>query len=287
MITIERINLFSDWVKIAKLELEQRGYSLINQDNESISIKYFNLLKRSVPVKKRNILKSDIFECPNSLKNGLELFQNKILNGEDIFSHLSTKLKNLDEVDYLLYDWGIFHFHLGTELRSDGFVNRTGSLLFAFYDENNFYFLNVMPHGSWSRQDMLKAIHRNWPKTIEQYKLKNNNIIGLEHNVSDEEVVLLRNANVNVFIEVEPKVIYSTPGGGFVSSGHSYEVIENHLTNQRNLINFENSIKANPYEIIGENISLIKNEKLIFEMVKYSGKHYLNELNNNFHIPLN
>jgi hypothetical protein len=219
------------------------------------------------------------------------LLENKIVIGEDILSHLSRKLKNLDEIDDLLYDWGIFHMHLGTTFESDGYIKRTGPLLFGFYDDENFYFLNVMPHGSWTRQEMLRTIHRNWPHTIDDYRIKNKDVVGLEHNVTDDEIKQLRKANINVLIEVEPTVIYVTPGGGFVASGHSIEVMQRHMDNKERLDDFEKQIKADPDKFLksvyGNDLSFITNPKLNFKLVKENVKHHLKELNNNFSIELN
>ena len=220
MLTVQSINLFTDWVDLVKSDLETKGYSFSSDDNDKISIQYFNYLKRTIPNKPRSILKSDIFSCPSELTAGLELLESKIISGQNLFPNLSRKLKRLDEIDYLLYDWGIFHLHLGTTIESDGYISRTGPLLFAFFDDQNFYFLNVMLHGSWSRQEMLRTIHRNWPYTIEKYMIKNKDVVGLSHNATDEEIEKLRKAHINVLIEVEPRIIYITPGGGFVASGH-------------------------------------------------------------------
>lgn len=291
MITIQSINLFNDWVDNVKSELESKGYTFTGNDREKISVQHYNYLKRIVPPKPRQIKKSDVFTCPADLAAGLSFLENKITSGQDILPHLSRKLKNLDEIDDLLYDWGIFHIHLGTTIESDGYIKRTGPLLFCFFDDENFYFLNVMPHGSWTRQDMLKTIHRNWPHTIDDYRIKNENVVGLSHNVTDDEIKQLRKANINVLIEVEPAIIYVTPGGGFVASGHSMEVMQRHMDNKERLDDFEKQIKSDPEKflksVFGEDLSFITNNNLIFKLIKENGKHHLLELNNDLKIELN
>ncbi len=288
---VEKIDLFSDWVEIVKTELESKGYIFNTSDPDEISIQYFNYLKRIIPPKPRNIKKSDVFNCPENLIEGLNLLESKIQNGEDISAHLSRKLKNLEEIDDLLYDWGIFHLHLGTTIEDDGYINRTGPLLFGYYDDENFYFINVMPHGSWTRQEILKTIYRNWPETFDKYRLKNENVVGLSHNVTDDEIKKLRNANINVLIEVEPGVIYVTPGGGFVSSGHSMEVVKQHMMNKKYLKQLEEQLKNDTETILktcfNGNLDFITNDNLRFKMVKRNGRHFLVEENNNFELILN
>lgn len=291
MIKIQSIDLFTDWVGIVKTELENKGYTFTGNDSEMVSIQYFNFLKRIIPSKPRQIKKSDVFSCPADLVAGLDYLEKKVLTGQNILPHLSRKLKNLDEIDELLYDWGIFHIHLGTTVESDGYIKRTGPLLFGFYDIENFYFLNVMPHGSWTRQEMLRTIHRNWPHTIEAYRIKSKDVVGLEHNVTDDEIKQLRRAKINVLIEVEPAVIYVTPGGGFVASGHSLEVIERHMANKKSLDGLEERIKTGTdlflKSVYGDDLSFITNLNLDFKLVNENGKFHLQELNNNLKIRLN
>jgi hypothetical protein len=291
MITIKSINLYSDWVENVKSELETKGYLFISHDLDEISVQYFNYLKRIIPTKPRQIKKSDVFSCPLELTTALAQLENKILSGQNLLPHLSKKLKDLDQIDDLLYDWGIFHLHLGTTIGVDGYINRTGPLLFGFYDDTFFYFLNVMPHGSWTRQEMLRTIHNNFPDTIDNYRIKNKDVVGLSHNVTDDEIKKLRKASINVLIEVEPKVIYATPGGGFVASGHSTEVMRKHLNNKEELEDFEQKIKDDPEKFLGSvfenDISFVTNKNLNFKLIKQNSKYVLRETTNNFTIELN
>ncbi|MEE1947244.1 hypothetical protein VRU48_19110 [Pedobacter sp. KR3-3] len=292
MLTIRSINLFTDWIGIVKAELENRGYSFTENDSyEVISIRYYNYLKRVIPVKPRQIIKSDIFNCPVALAPGLAALESKIQTGQDTFPHLSRKLKKLDERDDLLYDWGIYHLHLGTALENDGYMRRSGPVLFCLYDETHFYFLDVMPHGSWTKQELLRSIHRNWPHLIDDFRIKSNGLIRPEYNVTDDELGGLRGVNVNTIIEVEPGLIYASPGGGFTASGHSVEVMQRHWNNKENLEEFEGKIKADPEKLLksvyGSDLSFISNPALSFKLVKVGGKYQLKELNNDFSMLLN
>ena len=108
---------------------------------------------------------------------GLKLLVQKFENGEDVSPHLSKGATSPAEFDGLLYDWGIYHFHLGETIDNQtGRIKRTGPVLFAKIDDENVYCINIYCHGKnvqqpWTKQDLLKIIHNNWPQTIAKWKL--------------------------------------------------------------------------------------------------------------------
>lgn len=218
------IDFLSDWANILAKELEVRGYSLLgDEDVNKISQMYFNLQKRLISCQKRQINIAKEFSCPTEHLTGLEILKDKILKGEDLRPHLSKKIVELDYDDPLLNDWGIHHLHIGTGLDERGFIKRTGPVLFALFDESSVYFINVMAHGAWSNQEMLRILYRNWPDLINKYRL--NGIIGSEYSLNNSEIALLRKSNVQTTIEVEPGVVLFPIGGGYMTSGISMEVI--------------------------------------------------------------
>ena len=79
--------------------------------------------------------------------------------------------------DALLNDWGIHHVHLGTTIDSDGFVTRTEPVLFARFDSANAYLIDVLPHGSWSLQRLVKDLYDNWSASIKHFRI--NGVLGL------------------------------------------------------------------------------------------------------------
>ena len=50
---------------------------------------------------------------------------NKLQNAEDIIPHLSRSVKDKQYNDALYNDWKIYHLHLGINIESDGYVERT------------------------------------------------------------------------------------------------------------------------------------------------------------------
>jgi hypothetical protein len=63
----------------------------------------------------------------------------------------------------LLNDWGIHHLHLSEVDRGDGFVVRTGDLLFAVFRRNDAYLLDILGHGGWTDESLVEIAVSNWP----------------------------------------------------------------------------------------------------------------------------
>jgi len=218
------IDLYRDWVAHLKNELAAFGYDTTQmQSPEAVVHTFLNLTKRLVRPSPRTVLKTQNFSCPPDLAAGLTEVERKISSGKDLSPHLSRLLRNPSFNDPLLNDWGIHHVHLGTTLDSDGFVVRTGSVLFARLDNTNAYLINVLPHGSWSLQRLVKELHDNWPASIKHFRL--NGVLGLATSVSDKDVATLRKGNVNTMVDLGGGVVYAPIGGGYSTSGLSTEVV--------------------------------------------------------------
>lgn len=218
------IDLYRDWVAHLKNELAAFGYNTTQmQSPEAVVHTFLNLTKRLVRPIPRVVLKSQTFSCPTELVSGLAEVERKITAGEDLSPHLSRQLRSPSFNDALLNDWGIHHVHLGTTVDSDGFVTRTGPVLFARFDNTNAYFIDVLPHGSWSLQRLVKELHDNWPSSIKHFRL--NGVVGLAITVSDKDVATLRKSNVNTMVDLGRDVVYAPIGGGCSSSGLSTEVV--------------------------------------------------------------
>ena len=218
------IDLYRDWVAHLKNELVAFGYDTTQmQSPKAVVHTFLNLTKRLVRPSPRTVLKTRNFSCPPDLSAGLAEVERKISSGEDLSPHLSRLLRSPSFNDPLLNDWGIHHAHLGTTLDSDGFVVRTGPVLFARFDNTNAYLIDVLPHGSWSLQRLVKELHDNWPASIKHFRL--NGVLGLATSVSDKDVATLRRGNVNTMVALGGGVVYAPIGGGYSTSGLSTEVV--------------------------------------------------------------
>ena len=288
---ITRLDLVQDWLGIVKQKLIADNYDISKLNDDSIFIEFFTINLRKVSIKKRNIKKAASFSCPSNLQNGLDLLEKKIIDGESLHSHQSRKLKDLEIKDGLLFDWNIHHFHLGTEMENDNFIKRTGPLLYAYVDEDNVYFLDVLNHGNWTKSELVKIIHDNWPEAIEHMKInRNDEEITLSHNPTDVERKHLRDFNSNTFVEIDKQNIYLGLGWGFSGAGKSISATEQYLDSKRSLIEIENNLKNNTEEYllkIFDSLDFIKNKNLNFELIFENNIHKIIEQNNKFEILLN
>jgi hypothetical protein len=289
-LNIERIDLIADWREIVEQKLLAENFDLTGIDNEKIFIEYYTMENRKVSSKPRIVKKSSVFSCPESLQPGLELFESKVISGDNVVPHQSRFLKRLNFKDSMLFDWNIHHFHLGTVLQSDGFITRTGPLLYAYVNEENIYFLQILDHGNWEKEELIKIIHENWPEAIQHVKLDLGQNFKISYVPNDEERKNFRDANLNSFVKIDEDNIYLGPGYGFSSSGHSIDAVEKYLDNRRQLQNLQDRIILSPENFllnVFPDLNFITNENLNFKFVFEENIHKLLELNNNFKIGLN
>lgn len=244
------LNFNSDFDEILINELSDFNYSVDSTlSSEKIRMKYFNFKRRLIHQIPRKVFVSKEFTCPPELLKGLDIVKLKFEKGENLIPHLSKHLTDLDYNDSLLNDWGIYHVHLGENLETNGsgFIQRTGPVLFVRIDKDKALFINVLPHGSWTKQQMVKVIHDNWPESIESYLMKD--IIGLTHVPTDDDIKKMRKYGVNSAIEIEPGVVYAPIGGGLTTARTSIEVSMALLHYNRLLPKLQKHIEDNLQEI--------------------------------------
>jgi hypothetical protein len=214
------IDFSADWKEYMLDEIISQGYSVTSSDSlESISYKFFNIVQRRVQEFPRAVHESSEFICPIAHLNGYQAIKGKLEMGVDITPHLSKLLLDIDYNDPLLNDWGIHHFHLGEVVGTNGFVERTGPLLFALVTPTDIYCINILSHGAWSEQELIKILHRNWPHVI--FGVKIDGIVSLAHSVSNQDIAQLRKAGVQTMVQVEPGIVYGPMGGGYSTAGTS------------------------------------------------------------------
>ena len=213
------IDLRRNLVAIYRAELTRLRYDVsgIDDDAELMRV-YFGVCRRLISPQPRQILKAKDFLCSAEHNAALTQIEQLTHDGGDLAPYLSKTIMDLNYNDALLNDWGIHHLHLGTKVESDGFVERDGPLLFCRFEDKDAYFIAILPHGSWSKQKLVKTIHENWPAQIDRYLARG--IKGVKPNrLSDDDIAALRKANINCFIELEDGSIYLPIGSGTVSSG--------------------------------------------------------------------
>lgn len=238
------MDFHSDWGDIMKAWLSARGYSIPSgKDPQAISIIYFNARRRWLPQVPRQILKSREFSCSPQFENGLTQLEAKVERGDDINPYLSRKLKSANYDDALLNDWRVYHFHLGNVAGKDGFINRTGPVLFALVTESHFHEINVYLHGNCTNLDVIEIVHANWPEKIERFKLSG--VAGISHVCTSADIKLLRSAHVNTILQTKDGTIYTPIGGGYMMNGTSSEVVMESVQHAKFITHLEQWVKDN------------------------------------------
>lgn len=240
---ILEINLIDDIKKIIINDITNMGYTINSKQNTDLLLLYFNLKKRLVEKKTRSIKKSKEFCCPLYLNQGLKNLENKIKNGESIWQHLSRKIICLDYNDKMLYDWGIYHLHLGINYNKNNLVNGTKEILFAMFDDKTAYFIQIYDHQQWTNKDVLNIIENNWPHLICNSEIPGN--VDVEYEFNNDDIKELRNANINPIIKLDSGKCYIPIGGGVTANGGSLEALDQKI----DLINLleEQEKKINQY----------------------------------------
>jgi len=168
----------------------------------------------------------------------------KIENGTDITCHLSKRIlsgytsvstayqsisrkktllthkknlqpRNKPDLDLLLNDWKIHHLHLCTYIGQDRFVTRTKELLFAVFTKHDAYLLDILSHGKWADEHLIRVIVSNWPHENLVWPLR---VRGVPSPTNEEERLQLRGAGVPLMVGVDGKTFMAT-GGGITTAG--------------------------------------------------------------------
>lgn len=285
------MDLCEDYCEMVHSWMKENGVQS-DKDGEDLWYDFFNLQKKSVSPQKRIVHYSKEFACPSEVELGLKLLVQKFENGDDVSLHLSKDATSPSEFDGLLYDWGIYHFHLGETIdHQTGRIERTGPVLFAKIDNENVYCINVYSHGKnvqqpWAKQDLLKIIHNNWPQTIARWKLPD----GIELHPgciappSDTQYASLRKNGISTAIFFDKGIAYISPGGGYMSTGHSQEIVlycqRVHNTLKLNELYVRDNITSlvrQIEEITGKSVS----RRLRFKLIEIDNVLYVAEMQSN------
>jgi hypothetical protein len=169
------------------------------------------------------VLEADDFHCPAGLLSGWYALRQKVIDGDDLGPHLSQRHSTLTNLDGLLNEWGVCHFHLGTywDPRNPGLVKRTGPLVFALVTDDDFYAINVHSHANWECSTIVESLHRNWPHVIASYQIRR--IAPEALNAKERRNV--RQLNAQAVVAVSDGTVYRAIGGGVMAAGNSLEAL--------------------------------------------------------------
>jgi hypothetical protein len=198
---------------------------------------YLNWFGRFIEPRPRKVHQSkELLSNPLSKNFSIPLAAiiQKIENGTNITYHLSERVtcgytsanfgyrqvsrkekilreKSLNrkkDLDLLLNDWKIYHLHLSTNEKSNGFFSGD-ELLFAVFTKSDAYLIDILTHGKWADDHLIRVIVSNWPHENLVWPLR---LSGVPP-TNEEERWQLRSLGATLMVGVDGKVFMATNGG--------------------------------------------------------------------------
>lgn len=241
-------NLYQQWINNIRSELTKAGFDHSNRREEECTIIWQVWNRRIVRPIIRQVHKAKSFVCPPSLKRGLYQLNDAFKKSSVLWPWQSKLIEKPTYEDGLYNDYGVIHFHLGTEFDSKGYIKRTGELLFAIVDNQNVYEIGIYNHGDWYEVDILDIIDENWPHLLNPVTIQALDIVYSP--TTRKEVKTLRDANILSLIKLKSGRIIAPPGGGVASDGTSVEAVEAAKYWKRFLLEGEKVIEAEISQLV-------------------------------------
>jgi hypothetical protein len=222
---------FRDWQanQISRVEkggLHRSDSQWLSMYREAQVYSYFNMREKVPKAKKRKIIFSSQFECPKEYTEGLKKLSAAIEDGRSLWPYVSRKIIQPNSQDGLLFDFGIFHLHLGTESdpKRPFLIQGTKDLLYCMFDEETAYFLRIGDHSLWLDFSLLEVVQSEFEHLISKWEYRISSTSKMK--LATEQRNILRKNNLNALIEIGDKS-YFQPGGGVMGSGvSSFSVIK-------------------------------------------------------------
>lgn len=230
-------DLEKDLESYAKKQLE--GFGIVPKTSQTLLIQYLHLCFKYIEPRLRTVYMSSQFNVPTENADGFRLLKEGIESGADLTPFLSIQIKQPEDrkgnlnVDGLLTDFGVYHFHLNAHLgahdNEPSFVKRSEYLALAFVSQDGVYFIKCKPHGldAWNGQDVMQILHDEFPSLIEPFKSTNPSAV---KPLDDNERANLRKKNANSDIQVADGTVYCSPGLGFVPNGQPARIVVESIT---------------------------------------------------------
>ncbi|MFP9098911.1 hypothetical protein ACLI09_07645 [Flavobacterium sp. RHBU_24] len=247
----DKLNFESD-LKFELIRLAtQIGFKLsMNNSLDKMLVNYLNVHSKLIQPKLRNVkinpeFIKDIFF--HTKRKEIEHIFNLAKIGGNLNPFQSKKLLQTNFHDHLKNEWNIYHFHLSLEInKKSGFVKQVDSLLFAYIDNENVFFLGESTHKQdiFSNIKWVEILHDHFPKILEPFKREETDDIKVASDYKNS--ALWRERLCMGFSKIRNTVYYH-PGIGQATSGHNILIVRNSIGFLRWLHKLENQV-ADSYQ---------------------------------------
>lgn len=196
---------------------------------DEVALRYFDFKWRQIPARPRTVVRSrelvGAVLTPDQ-QAGLNAIVEDTEAGRNLAPYFSRQWMNLESHDLLFNDWHVRHMHLGgRNIESDGFVKRTGPVLFIFTTSDKLYMIDIMEHGqghptTFAKRRIVQILHDNWPDLIVHAKAWG--CSNFRPNDDESRKLLSRSGKGTKFalgVEVNDGTVYTLIGAGYMSDG--------------------------------------------------------------------
>lgn len=182
--------------------------------------------------KPRKLSTSSNFSVPKESLEGYEILKKAITKGDNLQPFLTKNISSVCIQDKFLYDFGLYHFHLGRffekDYKGNVFIERSKNVALAVVRDDEIFMVSIEDHNKnsnpkiWSDTKYIETIHSDRPDLISNFK-----ILGLSGSVktSDEDRLILRKKNANSSILLKDGTVYSSLMSPLMSSGNSLKAV--------------------------------------------------------------
>jgi hypothetical protein len=227
---------------------------------------YFNWRNRLIPIQPRQVMRAVEFdqnpvvaqrptviaEIIRDIERGSDLtkyLSRRVVAGFELPRNPNKKnLRRLLHLDLLLNEWGIYHFHLSTNVEHNGSVERDDPLLFVMFRADKAYLLNIGTHQSFEDDRLAQVAISNWPN--DQLFIEIKGILGTQRGSSynSAERKQLRAAGISTLVQVNNRVF--SAAGGISTAGTSSQASLCSMTIMRALAKFEEHVLADSSQVV-------------------------------------
>ena len=240
------INYENDLREIALNLLDSVGvYYKKKDDTYRLLIRYYTFCEKYIFPKERVVymseeLQSKIGTLPTNVRDALIKIQLWVETGEDINCFQSKGLYGKGSRDYQNALYGVIHLHLSASkddskpvVQGDRFSKRSEYLLFAKFQNDAAYFIDVLHHPEdltpsnqagiqWTSSGILLILENNWPELIENTKIPGATMVvgaGKPYCQTDLDIAALTANGITTFVQGKDGLYL--PNLGVASSGDS------------------------------------------------------------------
>lgn len=202
------------------------GFKLNNQKRlYEILLDYLTVRAKWIEKRRRIVLINPLFknEIVNHPKNQeIQFIIQAAANGKNLNKFQSKRLLQTNFHDHLQNEWNIYHFHLSLKKeKKSKFVKQGTTLLFAYIDNDHIAFLGTETHkeGVFADPKWIEILHDFHPELIASFR--DNSFHSVDPSPNALELQTLWNKGYSVGMTEVRGVVYSNPGIGRMTTGHS------------------------------------------------------------------